>query len=217
MKVNDKVMYHFHKNGIYDDMWTVGNSIIVDDKFNSALVCRAIADFNTNGLNKYKDISLSFIVDEYLKQENDILFTKIFDSVESKEDLMKLLIMSSKVIWEANIFKREMALEEIRRNYFNHLPSRKHCIWVMRKQSIDFWRGRLKPFKEYSNSLILYSVSLTGDLFRTNELFLPSDNYSYVECLEASFDYWNPDFSFTDDLKDEYLFQGEVKILDKVL
>ena len=35
MEVKDKVMYHYHKLGIYDDIWQVGNELTVDDNFDS--------------------------------------------------------------------------------------------------------------------------------------------------------------------------------------
>ena len=31
MEVKDKIMYHYHKLGLYDDIWQVGNEIIIDD------------------------------------------------------------------------------------------------------------------------------------------------------------------------------------------
>ena len=34
MKVKDKIMYHYHKLGLYDDIWQVGNELVVDDNFN---------------------------------------------------------------------------------------------------------------------------------------------------------------------------------------
>ena len=33
MEVKDKIMYHYHKLGFYDDIWQIGNEIIVDDNF----------------------------------------------------------------------------------------------------------------------------------------------------------------------------------------
>ena len=42
MEVKDKIMYHYHRLGIYDDIWQVGNEIIVDDNFNS--YCGSIID-----------------------------------------------------------------------------------------------------------------------------------------------------------------------------
>lgn len=33
MKVKNKEMYHIHRNGVYDDIWKIGNKLTVDDSF----------------------------------------------------------------------------------------------------------------------------------------------------------------------------------------
>ena len=204
MEVKDKVMYHFHKTGIYDNIWKVGNTITIDDNFNSSLASGSISDFNTNGLGEYENVSLGNVIQEYLEGEvSKDKFNQIISLFKTREELI--------------IFKREMALEEIRKTYFSSLPSRKHCIWVTDKQGIEFWRKNLKPSKNAKFNLILYSVSLNGTIFKTNEMFLPGDNLNYNDCLKASFDYWNPDFSISSESTDEYLFQGKVKIIDRIL
>ena len=65
MEVKDKIMYHYHRLGIYDDIWQVGNEITVDDNFNS--YCGSIVDkFSTGVKCKNGLVPLERIIDNYL-------------------------------------------------------------------------------------------------------------------------------------------------------
>lgn len=211
MYVYDKLMYHFHKNGLYDDVWKCGNEIVVDDNFNSDFL-NITNDFNTNFCDKSFDKFLNSIINQY--KNSDFTFS-FFSPQLSRDELIKYLMIAKEIIWETNIFKREVALEEVRESYFETLPSRKHSIWVCDKSGLDFWSRKLKP-NDKSFSLSLFEVSLTGSLFKSSELLLPTDECSYSECLDASFDYWNPDLSKISEESVEYLFQGTLKILNRV-
>ena len=35
MEVKDYIMYHYHRGRYYNDIWQVGNEIIVDESFNN--------------------------------------------------------------------------------------------------------------------------------------------------------------------------------------
>ena len=67
MKVKDKVMYHYHKLGIYDDIWQVGNELIVDDNFDSYY--SSIIDKFSTGV-KYANciFSIDRVIDEYIEE-----------------------------------------------------------------------------------------------------------------------------------------------------
>ncbi|MBR2841012.1 MAG: DUF2441 domain-containing protein [Bacilli bacterium] len=207
MEVNDKIMYHFHKNGVYDKTWHRGNTIDVDESFEGNLL-KITRDFDTNvngySFEKYLRI---FLNKEYEKGFID----GIIKNYNKRKEYLELLEIARCIIWDMNIFKREMALEEVRKEFFPSLPSRRHSIWVCDDKSIEFWSKRLAPSHITSHKLSLFEVSLTGKLFKSSENLLPGDNLSYEECIDASFDYWNP--HDIDDDKAEYLFQGKVKVL----
>ena len=203
MKVKDKVMYHYHKLGIYDDIWQVGNEIIVDNNFNS--FCGSIVDkFTTavkceNGIIKKKKI-----IDEYL---DDIGI----ENVDLKT-ITNLLKASSDIITKADMYNRELMLEKYRKENNPKLPSRLHSIWLADKESLNFWEGQLNGRRK----LKLYRVSVTGNLFKSSDSFIPDDELTAKEMYEASSAYWNPVFSEEDLCKAEYLFQGKVKVLEKI-
>ena len=203
MKVKDKVMYHYHKLGIYDDKWQVGNELVVDNNFNS--FCGSIVDKFTTAVKCENAIfSLEKIIDKYL---NDISI----ENVDLKT-ITNLLKASSAIITKADMYNRELMLEKYRKENNPKLPSRLHSIWLADKESLNFWEEQLNS----RGKLKLYRVSVTGNLFKSSDSFIPDDELTAKEMYEASSTYWNPVFSEDDLCKAEYLFQGKVKVLEKI-
>ena len=203
MKVKDKVMYHYHKLGIYDDIWQVGNELLVDNNFNS--FCGSIVDKFSTAI-KYKNglVPLEIIIDKYL---DDIGI----ENVDLKT-ITNLLKDSRAIITNANMYNRELMLENYRKENNPNLPSRLHSIWLADKESLNFWKEQLEKRKK----LVLYRVSVTGNLFKSSDSFIPDDELTAKEMYQVSSKYWNPVFSEEDLCKAEYLFQGKVKVLEKI-
>ena len=193
MEVKNKVMYHYHKLGLYDDIWQVGNELIVDSNFNS--FCGSIVDKFTTAVKCENGIfSLEKIIDKYL---NDISI----ENVDLKT-ITNLLKASSAIITKANMYNRELMLEQYRKENNPKLPSRLHSIWLADKESLNFWKEQLNG----GRNLTLYRVSITGNLFKSSDSFIPDDELTAKEMYEASSKYWNPVFSEDDLCKAEYLF-----------
>ena len=203
MEVKDKIMYHYHKLGIYDDKWQVGIEFVVNDSFNS--FCGSIVDIFSTAI-KYKNslVPLEKIIDKYL---DDIGI----ENVDLKT-ITNLLKDSRAIITNANIYNRELMLENYRKENNPNLPSRLHSIWLADKESLNFWKEQLEKRKK----LVLYRVSVTGNLFKSSDSFIPDDELTAREMYEESSKYWNPVFSEEDLCKAEYLFQGKVKVLEKI-
>lgn len=201
MEVRDKIMYHYHRLGIYDDIWQVGNEITIDDNFNS--YCGSIIDkFSTGVKCKNGLVPLERIIDKYI---DDIGVENI-----DLETITNLLKDSSAIITKANMYNRELMLEKYRKEHNHDLPSRLHSIWLADKESLNFWKG------QFSGKLKLYRVSVTGNLFKSSDSFIPDDELTAKEMYETSSNYWNPTFKEEDLCKAEYLFQGKVKVLEKI-
>ena len=203
MEVKDKVMYHYHKLGIYDDKRQVGNELVVDNNFNS--FCGSIVDKFTTAVKCENGIfSLEKIIDEYL---DDIGIENV-----DLNTITNLLKASSDIITKADMYNRELMLEKYRLENKSNLPSRLHSIWLADKESLNFWEEQLEKRKK----IVLYRVSVTGDLFKSSDSFIPDDELTAKEMYEASSAYWNPIFKEEDLCKAEYLFQGKVKVLEKI-
>lgn len=202
MEVKDKEMFHFHKIGIEDYNWKIGNTFNIDKYFESnySIIFR---NFNTNVKTNDGYKSIDGIIDYYLKKDFDM------------EELIKLLKDARDIIYLTNIFKRELALEYVRKIKFENLPSRRNSIWVTDSEGINFWKNSLSKTAD-GKDLKLYKVSLTGIIFMTSDYYIPEDDYLFEHSLRASENYWNPDFSKIKKDRNEYLFQGKLKIIDLI-
>jgi len=209
MHVNNRHMYHFHPEGCYDDVWKIGNSFTVDDKWES--IFKKLT-FNCSEIvqGRENDIYIARYIVDILKEDLKNL---------SHEDLIVTLRIAAKTIQNRSMALREIALEEYRRKNCPELPSRFSSIWVTNKAGIKFWEEMFTHDK-YSGakeSRELLELELTGNLFKSSDEFLPQNGVSYKKCLEAAEMYWNPDFSKEHDRsKVEYLFQGNVRVLKKI-
>lgn len=201
MEVKDKTMYHFHHNNLYKDIWVPGNEITVDDKF-EALFCVILKKYNTGMRIGDRVISFDKVIKHYLEEEQD------------KETYIKLLKDSEYVIRGAKIFDRELALEIVRRLCYSDLPSRQHSIWLCDEKSKRHWEDTLG---NNNSNLELFKLSVTGNMFKSSDAFLPDDCAPFGEMIDKARDYWNP--KFQEDFHEaqaEYLFQGKVKILERI-
>lgn len=202
MNVENKIMYHIHKSNKYDDLWKENNEFIVDDNFISECG-KAIPNFNTNVYVDNGEIaSLSRVLKYYLEQGIENQDSKV---------IQKLLEDAFVIIYNVNRTKCESALEICRQKQFPMLPSRLHSIWVTDKDGLDFWSQQLSGNKE------VFELVLTGELFKSSDIFIPDDQLTLVEAVKQAENYWNPVFIPEAEEKKEYLFQGKVLVKKKLL
>ena len=206
MQVQNLKMYHFHKSGVYDEMWKEGSKFIVDKDFYS-YYCNIVNGFQTGILAQgSENVSFARVLSFYLKNP-EVMF-------EEPGLFMNLLAKSKEIILGMDAFQREFVLESYRRNYYPKLPSRKHSIWVTNKESLEYWKLMLES-SDYQLSLL--ELDLTGELIKTSALFLPEEGFSMNETYSKCEAYWNPIFKNKEEEQQaEYLFQGEVKVLKKL-
>lgn len=206
MEVKDKIMYHYHNKDIYSDIWQVENEIIVDDNFDSYF-CKRAKEYtpavDVQFKNDVRKESFDYFLEEYLDEEE---FNKI-----DRKLAMQMLRETIGIIRNGNLCRREYLLEEYRKNNYPSLPSRFHSIWVTDEDSLEFWERKLSK----SDYLKLCKLQITGELFKSSDLYLPNNEFTMEEMYESSEKYWNPDLSYeVANERAEYLFQGKVKILD---
>ena len=206
MEVKDKIMYHYHNRDIYSDIWKPGNEIIVDDNFDSYF-CKRAKEYtpavDVNYKNDVRKESFDYLLEEYLDEEK-------FKTIDRKL-AMQMLMETIGIIRNGNLCRREYLLEDYRKNNYPNLPSRFHSIWVTDENSLDFWESKLSK----SDYLKLCKLQITGELFKSSDLYLPNNEFTMEEMYESSERYWNPDLSYNvANERAEYLFQGKVKILE---
>ena len=204
MQVSDKILYHFHKLHRPSDMWIPNNEFVIDNNFKNYYL-NVLDSFDTTVETVKKNrVPFDFIIKDYLEEEQDV------------ETYIKMLKDARRIIYSANIFKRELALETVRQEKFPNLPSRKHVLWMCDDKQLDFWEKALVDGStEYK--LELYKVLVNGNIFKSSHNFLPSFSDPYETNLKDAENYWNPVFKTEDDEETaEYLFQGKVKVLKKI-
>lgn len=200
MKVINKIMYHIHTNNEYDNIWQENTKFIVDKDFPSVHGL-AIAYFNTNIICSDGSISsLQYQLEHFLQQDIENLNSRL---------IKRLLQDSYRIIYNANQTKCEAALEFCRRKKYKHLPSRLHSIWVTDKDNLDFWLDILRGRE-------IFEVSLTGNLFKSSDIYIPDDNMNLSDAIIAANQYWNPVFTEEAEKAKEYLFQGKVLVKRKI-
>lgn len=197
-------LYHIHKHNNYDKLWKPYREITVSENFKSIMSKR------------YNDFTTSMIIEEdqnkILLNFHDYLLTLLSSKTQiNRQEFQKILQIAYQTSYFSNMFKRETALENYRKNNFNFLPSRLHSIYLTDEKGVSYWIDALDA-KDYD----LYRVEVTGNIFKTNEQLLPDETLSYKDAYENSFNYWHPNFKKVPDNTNEYLVNGKIKILEKI-
>lgn len=195
-------LYHIHKNGIHDNLWRTGNVINVTSNFESAMYKR-YANFSVTN-NK------ELIYMKFVKTLKKISTTSLNDK-ELLRLFKEVLPMGFDVAYYSNLFKRETALENYRLDHYSKLPSRLHSIFLTDEASLNYW---IKTLGDEKASI--YRIDLANDPFKTNEDFIPNELLNYEDTYNSASKYWNPKAKNMSENHNEYLYQGKVKILEKI-
>ena len=187
-------LYHIHRKNCKDELWKVGN------EFEVGLENNIFFDFslNFNSLILINNQKYPFFaVYDYYKEQRDI------------ENQINLLNTSKDFINEYQLLIRELGMEEIRKNFYPHLPSRQKCIWLCRKNQINYWK------KFISGKLEIFEIEIFDIPFKSRNslISLPSDSYNTI--LDKAQLYWS-EINYIDNEDDEYLYVGKLKIISKI-
>ena len=127
------------------------------------------------------------------------------------EIINDLVDYSYQISFYSSMFKRETALEHYRICKYSNLPSRLHSIYLTDELGIGSWIKKLGI-----DNLELYRVEAEGNIFKTSEFFIPNETLSYEDTYNQSYHYWNPNFKKAPLDANEYLVQGNIKVLEKI-
>lgn len=190
----NKKLYHIHKLNNNDEMWKIGNEL----------------DF---GKEKNNFTKVSFKFESKIQIANtDYPYLNVDSYYQSNGDVINqldLLHTARNFISEYQILIRELGMEEIRKESFSHLPSRRKCIWLCRENQIDFWK------KFICDRVEVFEVEISNSAFRTRNSLIPLPSDSYNDILHKSKQYWGYN-STNENEDDEYLYIGKLKIVGKI-
>ena len=198
-------LYHLHLKGIRDDKWKEKREIVIDKNFTNRLGnkvnnfnnCTSNPELNkisnilnrhfqTNGLGTFSKMPLHLILD-FLVQLN----------VDDKTQIVILKELRN-LAFQSSIVKRELAMDNFRKDTRPELPSRLHCLYATNESGINYWKNNL-----IDGDLELFRIDTLNEPFVTSEIFIPDEDSNYEQMYNGAFRYWNPK------LKDapEYTFE----------
>lgn len=192
-------LYHLHKLGSHDKIWHENAIIKVNETFKNTMYER-YQNFTTGvPIEDGGRINLYDLI--LLMQQSNHMIDMVNNIIE----------YSYHVSFYASQFKRETALENYRlaKNYA--YPSRLHSIYLTDEYGIESWRNKLG-----NDNLELFRVEAEGNIFKTSEFFIPDETLTYEESFNESYYYWNPNFKKVPNDANEYLVQGNIKVLEKI-
>lgn len=192
-------LYHLHKINTTSKIWHEDAVITVDESFKNPI------------FNRCQKFTTAVDTGEDVKNLYDLLM-QTSPSNLTAEKLRFLLSECYRVSFNANEFKREQALEAYRLQNASAKPSRLHSVYLTDEKGIEFW---IKNFG--AKDLELYRVEAEGNIFKSSDYLMPDEKYSYEKTFNESYKYWNPDFSKIEEDRNEYLVQGKVKVLEKII
>lgn len=191
--MSDDILYHIHRTGDMDDLWYVGNEIIVDDNFQSQFYVQLLKqEFPL--VQRYGDYDID-------------------DLISTMEEMKSLNFMKSnvdslfhKLLYCCYSLRRERALEEGRKIFSSNCPSRMHSIFLTGMDDLSYWESYVG-----NRSFQRFSLNCFGNLFVSSDSFFPQYTLSFDDQVEQSRIYWIPEMEKAK--HKEILFQGKAQII----
>lgn len=189
MYIKDEIYYHIESNKLYK----IGDKFQVGDEYNYFYDEIINKEFYLND----KDVNELMINKK--KNNNYELNSEEFDLV-------------FKCVNDTTMIVRELVFEDVRKVYFNHLPSRLKCMYVTK--TLDECYDWLKIFKRTNkqpNQIL--KLKLSGNIFEGDASFILRQNNKIKEKIKQAHNYWSG--IKRDDIK-ELLFEGFVEVIDVI-
>ena len=211
-------LYHVHIFNKENRKWKENKKIIIPSDFESGMYRRHISFTQSAIMPTFEgleQIMYTSIIQNAYQQIVNIHNPREL-SREQLEGLKEILENSYLYLSEANMFKRESALEKYRQDYCQDLPSRLHSIYLCDEAGLSFWEKTLAPLSR-DGDISVFKVRAKGNIFQTNEQLLPFETNDFETAYKEAFHYWNPgEKAKLYPEQNEHLVQGEIQILKRM-
>lgn len=198
--MDKNIFYHIHKiqDNYLEKLWKVGNKITVgkDDNYFFKLSREFEPKFME--IENVKNVPWNNVYEHY----------KITHQLTEEKSYM-LLENARQIISEYQMLIREIVYEDVRKKEFNNLPSRQKCIWLCKKEQVEFWK------KNIGGTLKIFKVKIEGNAFKSNNDMIVAPSESYNKIVEMAKKYWSYNNKVENE-KDEYLYIGSLEILEEL-
>lgn len=214
-------LYHIHLLGNHDRLYEENSEFEVDkNKFNNRIYDRIYNMNSTVSVRKYSNMVdyLNYLLKMHgMGIFNDrINLGEIIELVlhegASVGEIRDILEDAKKIILDEGINLREMAMEEYRKENCNNIPSRMHSLFACSGEGLPFWIEQIND-----GEVNVFRIDVFDEPFISNEVLLPSETLSYGDKINASYKYFHPNEQDLNTLTNEYLVQGKVKVLERVM
>ncbi len=189
MKVKEKIFYQIAKNRNFK----VGDVLHFGE--------------NNNGQVDMFDYSFTY--------ENQPLHKFAFEDAKkgifkNKERIKKYAIALS----EYDLLLRELALEEVRKEKFQNLPSRFKCMYLFTEKQQMFKAFEYYKKNKSETQVQAIAVKVTGEVFYYDPITLGGrKGRSYNEHIQNALDFWEQT-NVSEDNPKEALFIGDSEVIE---
>lgn len=212
-------LYHIHVLGKHDNLFKNKEIIINKDTYNNEVYERvynnSFAVDTRNYPNTVEAINyfncLSGFQNLGLNENISLIISGVLNN-GTLEEKLQALRDASEILHNAAMMKRELSMEEYRRDNEPNKPSRLHSFYACDSVGLSYWVEQLRGNKAAD----VYVIDSIDEPFKTNEQLMPLENTNFIESYYASKNYFNPKEKDLTGKTNEYLIQGKVKILEKV-
>lgn len=189
-----KTLYHIHRKGNMDHIWTTGSQILVDNNFVSLYYVGLLNDENSL-INRYSE---NYDIDYIIAMMEEMTYKNLVEDDMKKE--------FNKILKGYYFLRREKALEEGRKLFNPTAPCRFHSIFLSNKIDLYYWE---KIFGGCSFNRFL--VEVEGNIFMSSDRFFPDETLLFDNQVERSKEYWVRKTKSL--IRNEFIFQESAKIL----
>ena len=212
-------LYHIHVLGKHDNLFKNKEIIINKDTYNNEVYERVYNNSFKVDTRKYPNTveainyfnCLSGFQNLGLNENISLIISGVLNN-GTLEEKLQALRDASEILHNAAMMKRELSMEEYRRDNEPNKPSRLHSFYACDSVGLSYWVEQLRGNKAAD----VYVIDSIDEPFKTNEQLMPLENTNFIESYYASKNYFNPKEKDLTGKTNEYLIQGKVKILEKV-
>lgn len=188
-------LYHIHRIGRMDDVWNTGNTIDIDNNYQTAYYKTLIEEEN----RLIKRYGNNYDIDFIVAMVEELQFEYAFD-----KDKLKIL---KKLINNYYFLRREKAMEEGRKIFASDAPSRFYSLYLTDKNNLNYWIKKIG-----ANSYKVFLLETEGREFVSSDQYFPDCTRPFEVQVEQSKEYWQPKIKKLTPHQ-EILFQGVSKII----
>ena len=225
-------LFHVHLLNNKDNLYKEGNTINVNpevfnnriyDRINSGNANVSVKDYPNavNQINQaiknkgYDPLTKYVCLGDLSMYFRNVFFSQVClgqKTYVDPEELIGFLTQASETMLAVGTNYREMALEEYRKENCPDKPSRLHSMFACSEAGIKHWVSNI-----HDGERDVYRIEVDDNPFVSNDMLLPDEDAPYGLKVKQAARYFKPKQKDLDPLTDEYLVQGKVKILEKVM